>query len=757
MKRFWLRTGWGISLIIGLAGIGFAGQQGTITEVNGREMQTPNPEKTGVIELDDVMVTATKVEQRIMDVPVSASVVTREKIEKRSRVTFVDEALRYEAGVSQRRTKFADTMSRTTLRGFSGGQRTLVLLDGMPLNDAYLGGTYLNDLSVGNIQRIEVVKGPFSSLYGGEAMGGAINIITKTPQKEEFEIKSSLSAYNTYCHILNYGNKVGPISFSVNLEKKTSEGDRTDLVTKPVTSGTSTTKVTGWTKTMDSKGSSTYLIGDKGKNYWDQGQYGCKLIYALSPVSNLSFSYKGNRREYGYRDGQSYLLDGSEKPVGSGTIELSGEGKTTISLKDFLGTWGRVEDNVYGLCYDTLLSEIALKGRLNLIDSDRFYVSPETGANYYGGPGKLSMVSPRDTLFAEVQMDIPLRQSNLITAGLSWRNDSAQAKDWKVSNWKDERSTGTGNPTYEVGGKAQTIAFYTQGEMEMGKDMKLFLGGRYDTWKNYDASLIDATKSTRYADKERTAFSPKIGILYKVKFEKGLYELDGIRASWGKAFRPPTIFELYRTWSSFFGKTYAGNPELSPETTQSWEIGIDQHLGNLGLCATYFESRIDDLIYSKWVTGTYSIKENAGQGHISGFEIEGKMKMASWLDAFANYTQQGTEITSNPADPKTVEKDFEYVPEKMFNLGASFHRNKLDASCIWHWSEKMYATSDNSDIVEGVYGAFDTVNTVDMKIGYALKENIGLSLAVDNLFDKEYYQYYKAPGRTMTLEVRGRY
>ncbi|MFH1897188.1 MAG: TonB-dependent receptor [Candidatus Desantisbacteria bacterium] len=737
-----------LSIVMGLAGTVFA--------------DTPTITVYG----EEVVVTATRAEKRIGDVPVSVSVVTKDEMEQRSRVTFVDEALRYEVGACQKRTKFGDTMSGATLRGFSGGQRTLVLLDGIPLNDACNGGTYLGDLPIGNVERIEVAKGPFSSLYGGEAMGGVINVITKTPEKEGIEFKSSASAYNTYQHILNYGNKMGRFSFFINLEKKSSEGDRTDLVTKSVNSGTSATKVTGWEKTTDSEGSTVYLIGDKGKNYWDQNQYGCKLNYCLNPASNLSFSYKGNNREYGYRDPQSNLINTATGiPVDSGKVELSGEGTMTLSPKDFLSTWGESKDNIYGLCYDTLLGEIALKGRFNLIDSDTFSVSPETGANYNGGSGKLSRTSPRDTLFGEVQLDLPLMETNLITCGLTYRDDSAKAKDWKVSNWKDESSIGTGNPTYEVGGKARTIAFYTQGEVQLINALKLFLGVRYDTWKNYDASLIDGTKidgtkSTIYEDKEKQAFFPKVGLLYKPEFEKGLYKLDGIRASWGKAFRPPTIYELYKTWKSSTGKTYVGNPELSCETTQSWEVGFDQHLGRMVFSATYFQSKIDNLIYGKevkGVTGTYSVKENAGRGQIAGFEMEGKMKLAAGLDAFANYTLQDTEITSNPADPKTVGKKFKHVPEKMYNLGLSFHRNAFDASCIYHFVDKPYATSDNIDVVTGVYGAYDTVETVDMKIGYALKENLRLSLAMDNLFDRKYYQYYKSPGRTVTFEVGCKY
>ncbi|MBI4777709.1 TonB-dependent receptor [Candidatus Desantisbacteria bacterium] len=613
---------------------------------------------------EEVVVTATRHEKGIGDVPVSVSVVTKEEMEKR-KVTFVDEALKYEAGTCQRRTKFADTMSRVTLRGFSGGQRTLVLLDGTPINDAYSGGTYLGSLPIGNVQRIEVVKGPFSSRYGGEAMGGVINIITQMPEKEAIEVKSSASAFNTYNHILNYGNNIGRLSFSINLEKKTSQGDRTDLVTKSVSSGTAATKVSGWEKTLTSVGSSTYLIGDKGKNYWDQNHYGCKFKISPSSASNLSLSYTGGGYEYGYRDPQSYLITPTGTPTDNGTMELSGEGKMTISPKDFLSTWGRSKPDTYGLDYGTLIGGVALKGKVNLNCKDDFYISPETGATYHGGNGKLSKTLG-NTLNADVSGDIPWRGETIVTVGLNYRQDKAEAKDYKVSNWKDEASL-TGEPTYGIGGSGRLMAIYTQAEVEPITNLLVFLGARYDSWQRYDASLLDGTKSVKYADRDSSAFSPKVGLLYKCQ---GWYNLDGIRASWGKAFRPPTTYELYRTWVSSSGKTYAGNPELSPETTQSWEMGID---------------------------------------------------------------------------------------EKSYNLGLSFYRNAFDASCIWHFSDKIYANSNNSDVVQGVYGAYDTVDTVDMKVGYLLKENLRVSLAVDNLLDRQYYQNYKASGRTATFEVGCKY
>ncbi|MDI6793503.1 MAG: TonB-dependent receptor [bacterium] len=711
------------------------------------------------VELEEVVVTATRGEKKIEDVPVSASVVTKDEVEK-IMATFVDEALKYEAGAYLKRGKFADTTNNVTLRGFTGNQRTLVLLDGQPLNDAYNGGVEWSAIPLENVEKIEVVKGPASSLYGGYAMAGVINIITKTPKKEGFSIKSSASAYNTYHHSLGYGNKIGNLAFLLNFEKKSSEGERTNLTVKSAKTGDGDIPVTGWEETKDSKGNERYLIGDAGKNYWDQDQYSGKFTYSINPTSNLSLSYTGGRREYGYRDPQSYLKDAAGKPVDDGKVDL-GNGKY-ISIKpyDFLSSWGKTDNNIYHFSYESLVGAVGLKGKWTLNDRQSFWVGQESGATAQGGPGKLNETSPNNAFQLEAQSDIPFRENDLLTIGLNYRTDKVEAKEWKLTDWKDEDSRKTTDPYYEAKGKARASAVYAQAEVEPVENLTLFLGSRYDAWKNYDGSCFDDagdTPLTEYEDKEKSAFSPKVGLLYKPEFEQGIYRLDGIRASWGKAFRPPTAGELYRTWS--YGSTvYESNPDLDPETSQSWEIGLDQRLGEkIRLSGTYFQSEIEGLIYNQVITSTLKRKENAGEGKISGFELEAKANLAPCLDAFGNYTCQDTEYTSNPADPNSVGKNFERVPEKMCNLGLAFHKEALTASCIWHWVEKVYGNSDNSDKEEGVYGAMDPVNTVDVKMGYTLKDNLRLSLAVDNLFDKEYYQYYKAPGRTFTVEARYEY
>ena len=122
-----------------------------------------------------VVVTATRSDKKVEDSPSSTAVINQDDIIDRD-VSTIDQAINIIPGVFNRRGKgVMDTQSTITLRGFPSQQRTLIMLDGIPLNDSYQGAVQFGGLATANVERIEVVKGPFSSLYGGNAMGGVVN------------------------------------------------------------------------------------------------------------------------------------------------------------------------------------------------------------------------------------------------------------------------------------------------------------------------------------------------------------------------------------------------------------------------------------------------------------------------------------------------------------------------------------------------------------------------------------------------------
>jgi iron complex outermembrane receptor protein len=136
-------------------------------------------------DLDEVVITATKTENAARDIPVRINLLNSYQV-RALPVQYTDEYLQYLPSVNVSRPfGIFSSKSTVTMRGLDGKEqgRVLVLIDGVPINKADGGSVNWNLISTGDIARIEVVKGPGSSIYGGNAMGGSVNIITKKPQK----------------------------------------------------------------------------------------------------------------------------------------------------------------------------------------------------------------------------------------------------------------------------------------------------------------------------------------------------------------------------------------------------------------------------------------------------------------------------------------------------------------------------------------------------------------------------------------------
>ncbi|GAI40874.1 unnamed protein product, partial [marine sediment metagenome] len=178
-----------------------------------------------ILELEKIVITATRTPHLLKDVPVSTTVITEKEIEQTGAST-VAEALENVAGM--RVTAYGGPGSLTTahIRG-SAAHQVLVLMDGRELNSAASGTVDLGFLPVQNIERIEVVRGPFSSLYGANALSGVINIITKpAPEKRQTEIRASYGTYETSEYTLTHGGKLDKTGYSLTAKLGDSAGDR---------------------------------------------------------------------------------------------------------------------------------------------------------------------------------------------------------------------------------------------------------------------------------------------------------------------------------------------------------------------------------------------------------------------------------------------------------------------------------------------------------------------------------------------------
>ena len=179
------------------------------------------------VDVGQVVVTATKTEMEISDSPQSISVITKEEI-RNSPDRTIPQVIQRAAGVLINQTGPTGGLSTATIRG-SEAQQVLIMINGRRINDAQNGQFDLSTLPLtkDEIERIEVLRGGASALYGSDAMGGVINIITKSPPKELYAwFSSSFGRFNTQEYSLSSRWKPGPLGYGLFASWGRSDGYR---------------------------------------------------------------------------------------------------------------------------------------------------------------------------------------------------------------------------------------------------------------------------------------------------------------------------------------------------------------------------------------------------------------------------------------------------------------------------------------------------------------------------------------------------
>ncbi len=643
-----------------------------------------------------------------------------------------------------------------TLRGFPSASRTLILVDGHPLTDGFGGNANFSSIPPEDIDRIEVVRGPFSSLYGGSAMGGVINILTKVPDKRGFTFKGGYGTDALKSGSLAYQDRLldNRLGLSFIYGYKETDGYIENYVVKTASSGAGTIPVTGWTRTTTDQGVSAYLLGDRGPTAWRLDNAVLRLFYDITPSSKISLGIFYTRHIYGYgkylKYFNTYLRDGAGNPVTSGSITFDDNGAKKITLKeyDFLPTPVGEEDKRYTVSYDTKFgSNTSLKVELGFMDKGPWYIVQDSTATKDGGTGRF-VDSPNNRLDGTVQISFPVLDRHFLVMGVSTNMDKLNNKEYTLNNWKDKGSKGAVRKQADA--KTNTYAFFLQDEIFLRDNLTLYIGGRYDYWETegvVEQFTAPASRS-EYSTRNKSAFSPKASLVYTP------WDKTTLRASVGKAFRTPTLSDLYAKSVFSSGVTYDANPDLRPEKTTSWEIGVEQGFQSGTIFrATYYENYLTDLIYSTFVTPTLNVKQNAGKAEVKGIELEVRQPIFTGLTGFANYTYNDSKITENSASPQSVGKQMTYTIPEQFNIGLDMESGAWSGSVVGRYVGNPYSNDQNLDTVNGVWGAQDPYFTLNAKIGYQITKWLSASFSVDNILDKEYYQYYKMPGRSWFGEM----
>jgi iron complex outermembrane receptor protein len=272
--------------------------------------------------LDEVVVTATRHETSALELPASVSVVDAEAVELRAPARGGD-LLRdvpnvYVRGVTLGGVFPGSAQAALSMRGVPRGMRTLVLVDGLPLNNALSGAIDVASIPVSEIERVEVVRGPMSALYGGHAMGGVINYITVIPDAPVSELRIGIGNMGQHRYGLLLRRRFDPqgwgVSFSWN--RRDSDGyPDSDWVVVNASPGAGTPGVTGAVPTRGRDGSPAWLLGYKGERPWHTSQASLAADRPVVDGGRIRVGATLSSYQVGYGRPVSFMRDAAGEPL----------------------------------------------------------------------------------------------------------------------------------------------------------------------------------------------------------------------------------------------------------------------------------------------------------------------------------------------------------------------------------------------------------------------------------------------------------
>jgi outer membrane cobalamin receptor len=642
--------------------------------------QTPTEEPA---ELEPIVVTASRVEQRLSEAPASVTVLTEEDI-KASAAQTIDDLLRQVPGFSLFRRSSSLVTHPTTqgvsLRGIgpSGASRALVLLDGVPLNDPFGGWVYWNKVPRLGIERIEVVRGGGSSVWGNYALGGVINIITRRPERRAALFEGSYGSQATSNLDLLLSEALGPAGIS--LEGNFFETDGFKVV-KESQQGA-----------IDINADSTHTT------------FNGRVEYRLTPEASLFLA--GNYFTEDRGNGTPLTNNSTQAgyTAGGGQLRTPDGSDWSLTIFSHLQTFE-----------STFSSQSADR------NSETLTLAQEVPSTALGG----SLQWARRV------------GSHRLTAGTDLRWIDGETDE-------DVFSAATGNFLRRrvAGGEQFLAGLYGQDIVSLSPRWELVLGARADYWRSFEGFRTDTPPPTgippaqSFPDRDKVAVNPRVALLFHPT------PTTTLRSSVYQGFRAPTINELFRVFRVRNDVT-AANEKLDPERLTGGEVGIDHAFGRrLSVRLTGFWNEVEDSIANVTVpagslpdcpTGTTCRqRQNLDRTRIRGLEPEVSYRPAASWELLASYLFDDAEVLEASNQPSLEGKRIAQVPRHQLTLGVR-HTNPalLNVSVQGRYISDQF----EDDLNTLTLGEFFVL---DVMLSRPIAKWGEMFLGVENLFDQTY-------------------
>lgn len=539
--------------------------------------------------LDEVIVTANKFPQKQNETGKVVDIITQEQLQK-SFGKSIGEVLNQQAGVIINGADNNLGTNQTVYTWGASSANTLILLDGVPLYDAsgITNEFDLNNFALGNIERIEILKGSQSTLYGSDAVAGVINLISKKGGKKPFNLHADLSAgsYHTY---------KGYISLSG-------------------TNGKGQTYFISYNKIYSKGFSSAY--DSTGKNNFDKDGFKqdvVQLNYGVHPFKKTSINIFGKYN--------NNLAD-----IDAGAF---------MDDKDF--TYHN-NNMIAGLAIDYKLKHGLIKLQYNYDRFNRNFLDDSTDVGGYSTyqKGRYNGTSN----FAEIYTGINLSKQVELLAGADYRQNKTDQQYIYLPDYGFPAL-----PISQDSARTKQVSAYASLYYKSG-DFNMDLGGR---WNHHNI----------YGDNYTYSINPFFVINARYK----------IYANISSGYRVPSLYQLYSEY---------GNKNLKPETTTSYEAGIQYSTNKINARITGFiRNGKDVFLFYTDPTSYASYYINGDKQHDYGVETEASFNFTPQFSASANYTFVDGEVTTQTSPGKDTSFFNLYKrPKSILNLSLNYSVTK---------------------------------------------------------------------------------
>jgi iron complex outermembrane receptor protein len=726
-------------------------------------------------------------------IPTTTEGITKQQIEQTINATDSEDALKYFPSLLVRKRYIGDynhAILSTRASGTGNSARSLVFADGIQLSNLLgngVGGLSFTPrwglVTPEEIERVDVMYGPFSAAYSGNSVGAVVDYVTRMPTKFEAHVATgyTLQSFNLFSTDSNFrawnasasiGNKSGDFSYWINYNHADSSGQPLTFATRLRSAGTTSTAgtaVTGAILDSNNANAPWFVLGTGTQYDTKQDHVKAKLAYDFSPTTRATYTF-GVWQNSSDGNPVSYLRDASGAPVYSGPINIGGlayTGSSALSGGDFVKNHQDITHYIHGLTVKTNSKgtwdwEVAA----SLYDYDKDLLRANSAANPLpnaanGGAGTIT--------------DGNGTGWNTLAARATWRpfgpagahivEGGAQQDSYKLryrvsaiaGNWM---SDAPGSLTSNVRGDTQLSSLWAQDTWSFAPDWKAVLGVRAESWKASNGlTSFSAASSLTYADRKENFLSPKGAVSFQLAPDTVL------KASLGRAVRFPTVAELYGATSTT-NSQYINDPNLRPEKSWTGELSAEKDFGNGVLRATLFAENVRDSLYSQTILDPIANKnisrvQNIGRIATSGVEIaySGNNVIVRGLDLSGSVTYADSIIKENagfvvtPGD--TIGKWQPNIPKWRATGLASYRVNEqLSTTLGVRYSGPQFRTLNNSDVNGFTYQGVSKFITADVRVVWKVTKQVTAAFGIDNVNNYKFWNFHPYPQRSYQASLK---